>query len=553
MGLGAAPTATPEPTPPDRLGEPTIPLPNDPIEPYLLTKENGPFMVMAKSFRGPDAERFALALVLELRRDYGLPAYILRYKDFPQHSLVRNLPPTAPTVQNQAHVGLPEKYRTYDEAVVLVGNEKSVKGRDVLLHKVKKIRPQCLNGLPKLYPWREGLNKALGTTNPFVPAQDLYAAPRRDPMIVQMNEGPRSVMHCPGRYTLQIAEFSGRSTLVEGRGQGVVVDQQFVGNQNLRKSPLATAAQDAEGLAEALAKDPEVRQTGYFPYTYHDRTSSRVLIGSFNCARRPRRRQAPRPAPEDGRPPGQQEGHADDDRPGQRADRPGAYQDALTGALRSPGGRASRTLRQSGEGPRLAGTGTEQAAVGRGGQPRFLSEDDRQVRRVREARVVRQRRHRQVGAGQQARPIDVDPADLLGHAAVEDLAELPLQRAPGDRHLAEDVADPDRQVTPSADEPHGRRHVGVADRQDVRRLACDHPDRRELDRAVGGADPAMSRSSSAAASCPICSAGTATLDSDGRDSSHSRSSLPMPTIATSAGTRRPTSRQTSTSWRPHML
>jgi hypothetical protein len=284
MGLGTPPTTTFEPTPPDRLGAPTIPLPNDPIEPYLLTKENGPFMVTAKSFRGPDAERFALALVLELRRDYGLPAYILRYKDIPQHSLIRDIPPTAPTAQNRPHVGLPEKYRTYDEAIVLIGNEKTVKDRDVLLHKVKKIRPQCLNGLPKLYPWREGLDKATGTTNPFVPAQDLYSAPRRNKLIVQMNEGPRSVMNCPGRYSLQIAEFAGRSTLIDGRGQGgVVMDQQFLGDQNLKKSPLATAAQDAESLAEALAKDPEVRQTGYYPYTYHDLTSSKVLIGSFNA------------------------------------------------------------------------------------------------------------------------------------------------------------------------------------------------------------------------------------------------------------------------------
>jgi hypothetical protein len=61
-----------------------------------------------------------------------------------------------------------------------------------------------------------------------------------------------------------------------------VNDQQFVGNQNLSRSPLATAGQDAESLAEALAKDSEVRQTGYVPYTYHDLTSSRVLIGSFN-------------------------------------------------------------------------------------------------------------------------------------------------------------------------------------------------------------------------------------------------------------------------------
>ena len=103
-----------------------IALPDDPIEPYLLTKENGPFMVLAKTFRGPEAERFALALVLELRRDYNLPAYILRTKDFPMHSNIRNIPPTAPAVQQRADVGLPEKVRTYDEAAVLVGNEKTL-------------------------------------------------------------------------------------------------------------------------------------------------------------------------------------------------------------------------------------------------------------------------------------------------------------------------------------------------------------------------------------------------------------------------------------------
>ena len=34
--------------------KPTIPLPTGPIEPYMITKENGPFMVRtAYSFRGP--------------------------------------------------------------------------------------------------------------------------------------------------------------------------------------------------------------------------------------------------------------------------------------------------------------------------------------------------------------------------------------------------------------------------------------------------------------------------------------------------------------------
>ena len=40
-------------------------------------------MVVAKVFRGPDAERLAIALAKELRTDYGLAAYIWRRKDFP--------------------------------------------------------------------------------------------------------------------------------------------------------------------------------------------------------------------------------------------------------------------------------------------------------------------------------------------------------------------------------------------------------------------------------------------------------------------------------------
>src|SRR4051794_14934655 len=74
-------SALPAPIPPDQIKPAAIALPQDPIEPYLLTRDAGPFMVAAKTFRGPDADRYALALALELRRDYGLPAYILRSKD----------------------------------------------------------------------------------------------------------------------------------------------------------------------------------------------------------------------------------------------------------------------------------------------------------------------------------------------------------------------------------------------------------------------------------------------------------------------------------------
>src|SRR5262249_13900631 len=85
-------TTLPGPTADEEIKPPSIALPDDPLEPYLLTKANGPFMVMAKVFRGPDAERLALALCKELRQDFGLPAYILRSKEFPMKSYIRGTP-----------------------------------------------------------------------------------------------------------------------------------------------------------------------------------------------------------------------------------------------------------------------------------------------------------------------------------------------------------------------------------------------------------------------------------------------------------------------------
>jgi hypothetical protein len=267
----------PAPTPLDQLKPATVDLPNDPIEPFLLTKEVGPFLVVARTFKGPDAERYAVALAKELRGSFGLPAFILRTKDFPMRSNLRNIPPTAPGYLNKARVEMPEKTRTYDEAVVLVGNEKTLDDSEALLKRVKKIRPKCLEGMPGVFGWRQGLNTAHRTTNPYVPTQNIFPGRgKRDSLLVQMNGGPRSVFHCPGRYTLQVAEFTGRSFINPKDKDPRLFDKVF-----LQGSPLQHAADDAEKLAEALAKDPEVQRTGFQPYVYHDRTTSRVMIGSF--------------------------------------------------------------------------------------------------------------------------------------------------------------------------------------------------------------------------------------------------------------------------------
>lgn len=273
-----ASSSLPTPIPPDQIKPATIALPNDPVDPFLLTKDNGPFMVTARTFRGPQAERFALALVKELRQEYGLPAYILRTKDFPNHSVMRNVPPLAPSYVKRPELGQPEKTRSYDEAAVLVGDCKTLDESEALWHRVKKIKPKCLDEIPTIFGWRHGLSTATRTTNPFVPTQNIFPGRGpRDRLVHTMNGGPRSIYNCPGRYTIQVAEFGGRASFNP--------DQKTLGmftNDWLRKSPLVTAADDAERLAERIAKDPELQKTGFQPYVYHDRTSSKVMMGSFN-------------------------------------------------------------------------------------------------------------------------------------------------------------------------------------------------------------------------------------------------------------------------------
>ena len=182
----------------------------------------------------------------------------------------------------KAAIKQPEQVRIHDEAAVLVGDEKTLQGSEVLLNKVKKLHPKCLDGMPKLFGWRQGLSHALRTTNPYIPAQWLYPkAPDR--LVVQMNSGLRSVANCPGHFTLQVAQFTGR-TAYDLNGPGSSIAQSIL---NPRSSPLQTAHDDAEKLADKLSRIPEIKQLGQPVFVYHDRTSSRVFVGSFNSPKDP--------------------------------------------------------------------------------------------------------------------------------------------------------------------------------------------------------------------------------------------------------------------------
>ena len=286
-GAGATPKSNrgngvtlPEPLSPDSIPKVDITLPKEPVGPFLITKNVGPFMVSAQSFKGPQSVGYAQALAMELRRVHHLPAYVWPNKMKPGNSNIRDVNPTADPEVQSGKMDLDAQIRASDEAMVLVGDCATVKEAKNLLGSVKKLKPDFLQQVPSLMPWRhKDLSRAFVTTNPLLPSEKLFPN-RQDPLIKAMNSHPHSISKCNGNFTLQVAEFTGRSAYVQ--------DGKFVNDDKLLKSsPLATAGDDAERLVDALLRDKEFRKLGVQPYVYHDRLGSKVTVGAFTARNDP--------------------------------------------------------------------------------------------------------------------------------------------------------------------------------------------------------------------------------------------------------------------------
>jgi len=268
----------------------------DPNRSYQLTEENGPWMILACSFSGENAVREAHDLVVELRKRYKLPAYVYEKSfDFGEEALGRGLD----------RYGAPLKLRYQrgsqsNEVAVMVGDYPSVDDPDAqeTLQKLKYYRPKCLEteaGRPTrrslaglraiqqaiLAPGNEKKNKgpmghAFITTNPLLP-KDYYAPKGIDKFVQEMNDGIKySLLDCPGKYTVQVAHFTGR----------VILDQEDIraieNGREQMESKLIEAGEKAEKLTQAL------RLKGYEAYVFHDRHASIVTVGSFDSVGTPR-------------------------------------------------------------------------------------------------------------------------------------------------------------------------------------------------------------------------------------------------------------------------
>lgn len=263
-------------------------------KPYPLTDAQGPWLIMAVTFTGEEAEQQAKELVYELRSIYKLPAYT--------HQMNFDFGAGAGRGVDKYGAPLKMRYRRNhaSEVAVLVGDfptaddseaQKTLKRLKYMVPdsmNPEKLRQQGRSAPSASWRWvvdraksanpnqrRGPMGQAFIVSNPLLP--DEYFRPKGiDKLVYEMNKPIKhSLLECPGRYTVKVATFTGQ----------LITDQNEIKKIEAGKkmeSRLEQAAMNAHKLCVAL------RKKGYEAYEFHDRYSSLVTVGSFDSVGTPR-------------------------------------------------------------------------------------------------------------------------------------------------------------------------------------------------------------------------------------------------------------------------
>lgn len=285
-------TAIAQAAPPWKEGGLFKKLEANPDNAYPLTEDQGPWMIMAVTFSGEEADDQAKELVHELRSRFKLAAYTHEV-DFDYSN------------KSAQGRGARMKYRVdqIHEIAVLVGDYSSYDDAvaQKTLRKLKHAQPDCLDLQKRVKEGKKDsrslaalrlaqqfvldlaesdkknkgpMGHAFITTNPLL-SDDYFVPKGVDKLVEEMNSLVKfSLLDCPGRYTCKVATFTGN----------VVIDQNLVKEiQNGAEMP--SRLEEAEVMANQLTI--ALRQKGYEAYQFHDRYSSIVTVGSFNSVGTP--------------------------------------------------------------------------------------------------------------------------------------------------------------------------------------------------------------------------------------------------------------------------
>jgi hypothetical protein len=284
----------------------------DAAKEYTLKEEHGPWIIMACSFNGADAQQQAHDLVLELRKRYRMEAFVHRM-DFKLDDPNGDVQPLFRSPHRHVYEKFTENPQAYrdgaiKEIAVVVGNFPAIDDPDArkALQKLKAADPECLHakgenadsrslagwrsmqanvqGLPQYIESRKQtgpLAHAFITRNPLLPED--YFAPKGgvDELVLQMNKNvEHSLLDCPGKYTVQVAHFTGE--VIINQNEIRAIESGAKAGPESTKQGLADAAEKAHKLTVAL------RMKRYDAYEFHDRNASLVTVGSFDSYGTPR-------------------------------------------------------------------------------------------------------------------------------------------------------------------------------------------------------------------------------------------------------------------------
>ena len=238
------------------------PVEADPNKDYVLTEMDGPYLIFAAAFSGPNAKQDAHSLVLELRKNHKWNAFVYEKtftfdvkKDFKQAAN-----PYTKTTAKYMNSG------SGTEFAVLIGNFSSLddKQLDKTLAEVRQCQPASLKGKASPTPF----SMAFPLANPLLPPETQRGVV--DDFVVSLNKDrPYSLLRNPGRYTVQIATFTG----------SVMAKTAELDKLAARK-PQKTDLEKGEQAAVALCK--ALREQRVEAYEFHDRYTSIVTVGSFD-------------------------------------------------------------------------------------------------------------------------------------------------------------------------------------------------------------------------------------------------------------------------------
>lgn len=258
-----------------------------------LAQENGPWLIMVAAFSGEGATDDARALVEELRTRHKLAAYVhdrtfdhregrgagrgldqfgaplrTRYAQEQTHEIAV-LVGDFPSNEDPAAQKALERIKTLPSKVLDSDDP------DSSMEEIRQVSNRMMNRFTGKSN-RGPMGSAFFTRNPLLP-REFYVPKGVDPFLVKMNQGvEHSLLTCPGRFTVKVATFRGKTTLQPGneapKAKGGVGWHWGKSNDD----PLVEAAENAHMLTELL------RERGYEAYEFHDRTESYVTIGSFD-------------------------------------------------------------------------------------------------------------------------------------------------------------------------------------------------------------------------------------------------------------------------------